>query len=675
MNISYINLFLPAESVLYDYFWLSVKSYVEDNFQGDTEFNWSYPLTDSNFKSTEDMVDLICGQEPDILMLSLYVWNHALTHQVAKEVKARRPNTIIVAGGPHQEYNNIEFWLSKPYIDFCCETDGYGEVFFNEFLYQLTNEKDWSQVPYLIYKGGRSFAKYNKRDFVYPPNVYERNKDYIQTRVDLAKKHDINILLMYETSRGCPYGCTYCEWGGGTSSKLSWKPIDVIKDDLEFLIEFTEPQVIGLTDANFGIVDRDIEIAQHIADMKNKYGYPKGAYMYGPTKKNKKNLYAIEEIFASNGMTEEYKISVQDLDDQVIKNIKRTDTPWYEQNKEYVKLRDKYGGRIRLELMMGLPGTTIKYYYDALDAMCPEGSFGSRYVWHLLPTTPAAKPEYREKYSIETIKLKNVWRPEFGSNYANNSLLLKDEYVEPTNIVVATNSYTKEEWCEMFIMDRIITSMEVEGFTTYIAKYVSEVLGIPHSKFYNRMWNTFINNNDYLPKHQQDVYAKVIKEVNERVSEGYAEDIEHYKLPDHYPFDYYASIIRLNKIVVHTDRNAFYRGILRWAVNEFGDDEGLKDIIKWTANSIMFIDHDPDNPNEYVSDYDWFSWINGGELVKQKCINIPRDRTRSNNKFDGVDIDWHNVPMKERVQKYFLLLCSEPERYLIFKDIEVKHDN
>lgn len=675
MNICYVNFLLPAENIQYDYFWMSLKSYVEDNFKGTAKFNWSYPLNDSDFDSIDEIIDNICEQQPDILALSLYVWNHALSHEVAKRVKQKRPNTLIVVGGPHQEHSQPDYFLRRPYIDFACETDGYGEVFFNELLYQLTTDRDWNKVPYLINARGRSNAKYNKRDFVWPRKIFERNKDYIQTRLDKAASLNIPINLMYETSRGCPYGCTYCEWGGGTNSKVSFKPTEYVFEDLDFLIPFTKPTVIGTVDANFGIVERDIDIAKLIAYHAKTTGYPKNAYMYGPTKKNKENLYQIEYVFAEAGLTDEFKISVQDLNDDVIKNIKRTDTPWLEQYEVYKNIRKEFGGRIRLELMMGLPGTTVKDYYEALNAMCPEFSFGSRYVWHLLPTTPAAKIEYREKYDIKTIKLKNVWRPEFASQYANKSILLKDTYVEPTNIVVSTNSYTKEEWCEMFIMDRIITSMEVEGFATYISKYVNDVMKIPYSKFYNRMWNSFINNDDYLPEYQQSIYSKIISEVNERVANGFAEDIEHYKMPDSYRFDFYASIIRLNKMAIHIDRNSFYNGMLRWAINEFGEDEGLVDVIKWTANSIMFIDYDPENPEPYETKFNWVKWIDTGELESGVFINTPRDKVRKSSHANITPITWNKYPIQKRISMFFLSLCSEPERYLLFREIEVTHVN
>ncbi len=670
MNISYINFSIPLQNIGYDYFWLSAKSYVEDNYQGSVRWNWSYPLSNSEYDTVDDIVEIILSQNPNVVLLSLYVWNHALSYKVAQAIKKANKDVTIVVGGPHVEYSRPDYFIAHRYVDFCCETDGYGEVFLNEFLHQYETNKDWSKVPYLKSMGFSSNVPFSKRDFKWPRNIFSRNKEYLEDRKTAALLERQNLVSMYETSRGCPYGCTYCEWGGGTNSKVAFKPLEYILEDFEFLFKEIKPDVIGLTDANFGIVERDIDIAKSIALHKEQYGYPKFAYMFGPSKKNKHNVYEIERIFAKAKMIDEFKVSVQDLNESVMDNIKRTDTPWREQYESYNELRKSHEDiRIRLELILGLPGTTIKDYYDALDIMCPEVTFGTRYIWHLLPTTPAAKPEYIEQHKIKTLSIKHVQRPEFKQS---KSLIYKDEFIIPSNIVIGTYSYTPEEWFEMFMMDRIISSTEVEGFLRYISRYASEVMGIPHSKFYNRYWNTFINNNDYLPPHQQSIFKNIIDEGMRKIKSDYVDDIEDYKLPK--PLDGYAMIIRHHKLAVHINRNSYYSGLREWAKNEFGYDEGMDDIIKWTANMVIFLDHDPENPNSFESKYDWYSWINGSELKKINCINTPRDTSRTIS-FMNVPIEWHKYSMEERIKRFFVSICSEYEVYSLFKNVEVTHVN
>ena len=67
-------------------------------------------------------------------------------------------------------------------------------------------------------------------------------------------------ILMYETDRGCPYMCTYCDWGGATEDKVSKFPLDQIYDDVMWLGQNKIPYVF-LCNANFGILKRDVQIA------------------------------------------------------------------------------------------------------------------------------------------------------------------------------------------------------------------------------------------------------------------------------------------------------------------------------------------------------------------------------------------------------------------------------
>ena len=88
MRISYLNFSAPESNISYDYFWLSLKSYVEDNYQGKNKFSWSYPIIDSNYESIDDVVDILVLEDPDILCLSAYVWNHCLISAVASKYKS-----------------------------------------------------------------------------------------------------------------------------------------------------------------------------------------------------------------------------------------------------------------------------------------------------------------------------------------------------------------------------------------------------------------------------------------------------------------------------------------------------------------------------------------------------------------------------------------------------------
>lgn len=673
MNISYVNFTIASDVIAYDYFWCSVKTYVEDNYRGNEKISWSYPLSDSDVDTVDELIQTILNQNPDILMFSMYVWNYALQHDIAQQIRKLKPEITIIAGGPHLEYNQPDFWLKHYYIDFICESDGYGEVFTNEFLYQFNNGKDWSQVPYLRSKFFKSPAIYNKRTFEYPKRIYHRNDDYLTSRRELADKKNTKLYFVYESSRGCPFGCTYCEWGGGINSKVTFKPTEDCIEDFKLIFDKYKPEIFGLTDANFGINNRDIELAEIIVDLKRKTGYPDKMYLFGPTKTKKKNLYKIEEMFAAEHMISDHKVSIQDFNSDVNINIDRTDAPWEEQLEAYRAMRDKYGYRIRLELILGLPGATLDSYYQALDVMGKDSVFSKRYYWLLLPTAPAADPEYMKKFNIKTIKLKYGIKASFGlqniltvgeEELDTKSILLRPEYTEPTDVVVETSTYTREEWFEMYMMDQIISALEVEEYIDSITKYLNTEFGIAYSDFYRELWKEI--NNGLFDGLQNEMMVDYINEGIEKVNGRGEVSLDHFTNKF---FNVYGRLETMMNIMININRSKFYERIGMFIQKTFVEDERVEDLIRWSANMIMFLDYEP-GKTSFTSKYNWWKYFQTGELEGGGFVNKPMDTLYSS---DNKPIDWIQYEMEERVKKYFLVLCSSVNYPKKFKHMEISH--
>src|SRR5690606_35936932 len=88
-----------------------------------------------------------------------------------------------------------------------------------------------------------------------------------------------NQILAIETNRGCPYGCTFCDWGSSTLSRIRKFSIDRVAAEIEWAASHGVA-AIDITDANFGIMSRDVEIARIIADIKRRTGFPQVVAFY-----------------------------------------------------------------------------------------------------------------------------------------------------------------------------------------------------------------------------------------------------------------------------------------------------------------------------------------------------------------------------------------------------------
>lgn len=682
MNISFMNLVPETGLMNYDYFWLSAKSYVEDNYKGNARFKWKYPLKYAVAENAEELVEKVTKEKPDVFMVSLYVWNHSLSVKIAEEVKKALPNCLIVFGGPHLLHKYEQDYFERNwYVDFICQSDGYGEVFLNDFLYQLETDKDWDQVPFLVmpkedrkgYK--KSPEKFNKRTFEWPRKIFHRNKKYLRSLKKYADRNNNKFYFNYESSRGCPFGCTYCEWGGGINSKVNFKPTEYVMEDLEFIFDKIEPEFLGITDANFGIAERDIDITELLCSYNDKKGVPEKINLYGPTKVRKDNLYKIERLFAERNMSSEAKIPVQDLNSIVSENIKRTDDAWQNQMGEYEKIKNDTGVTIRLELILGLPGATIDSFYETYDVIQDYDVVASRYIWHFLPTAPAANKHYMKQFKIETMRLSRDASFNTAFNYRSivgknevfkfndaRNLLLDERYKEPTDVVVSTSSYTKDEWVEMWLMDNIHYNLESRRYLSYVTQFMKKIKGVSASQFYKSFYKKFMQDEKYLQDKQFILMKNFIDTYKEAVEgRNPSRDFYYIELPDELGLDLKMAIQSYIIFMVNVDRNAFYKSLKSWIIDDFGWDDKLDDFIMWMANMIKWLDYDPYANHHFITEYDWFNYFeNGVEIAKSKYKNIPLDKTYSDEK---KIIDWQRYDMKERVEKMFFVLCSEYSTY------------
>ena len=79
--------------------------------------------------------------------------------------------------------------------------------------------------------------------------------------------------IIWETNRGCPYGCTFCTWGEFAFKKIREKPMEQVKREIEWIGK-NKVKYIAMSDSNFGIRERDIELTEMLAACKRKYGVP-----------------------------------------------------------------------------------------------------------------------------------------------------------------------------------------------------------------------------------------------------------------------------------------------------------------------------------------------------------------------------------------------------------------
>jgi putative methyltransferase len=491
-----------------------------------------------------------------------------------------------LAGGASLFYEHQQNWFKQySYIDLVCKYSGYGEVFITDFL----DGKPVKEIPFAIYPDlGRNVwnespATYNKREFNWP-FPYKDNIEYLKR---FKEKHT-NVKVILDTSRGCPYGCTFCEWGGGTTTKVVFKSLEETLEEIELIFDNLQPDYVDIINANFGIIDKDKLVAKRIAELHNKHN--KCVLMvniYGPTKTNKENLKEIYEVFAANKMLDGVKLSIQSTDQTVLKNIKRIDMPYDKQFDLYNDLCSRFDVPLRFEIMLGLPGETLTTFYKTIgDISRSSLLYPMIHEWQMLPSAPAAHPSYVEEFKIKT-KLVKFIRNEYDTHIVNRSdygnlvnatgkrnLLVDQEYLAPYDMVVSTYSYSEEDFVQMHLFKYYFTFLYATKIISPIIKYLKDY-DVDLAEFNRSLFQDFLIKIPQVRK-SYDQYVADIKS-NESIN------MFHTDIAPNLP---YISHYSLLKFLILLDPNSFFKAMASWLSSKYGDGDMFEQICERIASNI-----------------------------------------------------------------------------------------
>lgn len=489
MRIYWLNPPLSTKIIYPDIGWMNMNTVCKD-------YEWIQPIINwSDYKTIEDVVKHIVESNPKVLCVSCYTWNHVIIADICKKVLDYLPQIIIIRGGPQ-----LDKELKFDWYDYVCDAMSHGEEFLHTSLPQIKEYgyiKNKEDVPWLITKDFQYTKKNDKFKFPEESSI-EHNFPYILECFSIAKDKKIKYGIQYETTRGCPYSCTYCEWGaGGTSAKLSEKSLDIVLKDIE-LLAMAGVRDFEFIDANFGILNRDIDIVNHLGKMKQDYGYPETVMMYGLAKVKVEKKEKILDAMFKHKLMNYYFMSIQSVSQVALDNVKRKDITLEENIAMAKRFREKYGIIVKAELILGLPGSTINDFYYEMDVI--QETYGwdwPRAPFSILPQTEAANKFYQALHKIKTVRVGVSENEEQDITYISNDSVLS-KYKSYQDIVISTTSFTTDEWKEMFFMNKaqkvigplIPYNLKASQVMQYLFKIISKK---PWYKTFNDDMDNIIN--------------------------------------------------------------------------------------------------------------------------------------------------------------------------------------
>ena len=285
----------------------------------------------------------------DIVAFSVYVWNNNISMRIAKALKEVNPNILTLVGGCHipERPEYIEKYMSDhPYVDIA--SIGEGERVFTDFLENYP-KRTWENVESLIYRNGDKLITTQQAERIKDMN--EIPSPFVEGYFDSLIKDNPHErwIGLWETNRGCPFACTFCDWGVGFKKKVSKYNLE---DRLFYEIDWfskNKVEFVFACDANFGMYkDRDLPIVKKFAENKEKYGYPEALSVQN-TKNSNEVSYQVQKLLSDTGLSKGALIAFQSLDPKTLKAIKYVDeVVTYQTEEELTKLIEFYNPDIRI---------------------------------------------------------------------------------------------------------------------------------------------------------------------------------------------------------------------------------------------------------------------------------------------------------------------------------------
>ena len=577
---------------------------------------WSYASTFKSIEENYDLKEIIFLKEslediiarldnPSVFAVSAYIWNENYNIHLAKAVKDKWPDCKIIVGGPSVPNNNPDFFTKNPWIDYLIHHEG--EISFSGLLRSFVNDIDIMTVPGIsINVGGKMHTTGpSKRidDLSGIPSPYTSGlfDDVLQK----ATEQGIKLNGIIETNRGCPFQCTFCDWGGTTFSKIKKFNLQRITDEIEWFGR-NEVELITNADANFGIFkDRDTDITDVLIDTKAKYGYPM-IFDTNWSKNTNDTCVSLAQRMLDAKMMRRFTAAVQSMNPDTLKAIKRVNLDGAQLDNVAYTAKER-GVSVSTELIIGLPEETYDTWREGVIKLMKDNFIIEAHPLSMLPNSHMSHPSYKKQYGLKTKTMKSYYSHVID---------------ETQEVVIATKDIDESTMKKIYVWTWFVGLLEQNGFTNFISRYLDKKHQISLEEFYEhlidhstaneesilhphvRKWQAYADEHQYARFHAGAPYQKVVEDIGMTNRN-----------------DFFDELYEMTKELIGAEdlnlKSVFNIQKLQQSVPDLKD----KQILECNANLYEFVEKDRslnNGPTTYVFHHngieerhkDWFSFMN-----------------------------------------------------------------
>lgn len=471
----------------------------------------------------EDLEEAIRDWRPDIVAFSHYCWNAELHYLFMQYAREMNPDVVCIVGGPevpdpdwHEECG--DFMRAHPEMDFFVY--GEGEVPFADLLGRL--------------RAGESVTALKKAGL---PGVMSIDPDsglLVQgkrpSRLDLAEVpspfvaglfdhwFDGEHVPMVQLTRGCPYQCAFCDAAQDWYSKVQWRGMARVEEELTYIAERMKDHpnlMLAITDSNFGQYKHDIEVAQFLRRLQDSYGWPRS---YDVTTGKSHHARILE---ASDIMENRFQIysSTQSFNTETLDIIKRRNLPMPAYLEILGEIK-KRGMETAADYIIPMPQETKQSFLNGMRIYIEKD------VDLIVPLTlvmlkgvPLSSKEMREKYRMQT-----RWRLVSRSigDYVGRKVFEVEE------VCIANSTMPFEDYLECRGFSFVTITFQDRQYDI-LARHVAE-LGISRFDFIQAVWNRIRAGDSPL----SDIYAEFMAQTECELYPSREAIYERFSRPEEY---------------------------------------------------------------------------------------------------------------------------------------------
>lgn len=408
----------------------------------------------SLFKDPVKLLRSARENPPAILGLGAYYWRNALNEHVAMRVKEINRHTAVVVGGPCIDSAadvQDRYMLLHPNYDAIIPNEG--EVAFGNFVEMMLGNgpNEYDAMGGVIARnvdGGLSRGSFINLS----TDLSEIPSPYLDGFMDEWLEGSLQPLL--QTARLCPYTCAFCV-SGKDRGKMRAFDRERVREEVDYVArKFRGPRdtLFYIVDENFGIMERDIAIADDLLRVSRNRGYPRRVYFYN----DKRFTHIARAVHERVGHMVWHGVclSLQSENPEALKAMQRRNLT-DQQLVDALAWAKGLGFKTSTELIFGVPGETLASYCATVDK-CARLGFDVVNSYNLITFDGVEmdRARYRAAHAIET-----RLRPIHGSA----SVIDGDLVVESEEVVVSSKTFTIADFLEIRRLNVLLKAVYALG--------------------------------------------------------------------------------------------------------------------------------------------------------------------------------------------------------------------